>query len=282
MGLKDIVVHIDTEEGEAGTRRRDYALSFAATFEAHLTGLIMALQPTMPPMVMGEVPGTLLESQRKSAVEAARRAGDEFVAAAERAGIAFERRLVECSESAASAVFASHCRTSDLVIAGQSGPDDYLALHELLIEAALFDSGRPVLIVPYVGPGEARLSRALVAWDGGREAARAAHDALPLLERSDHVEVVVIGEDVPAASPGREPGADLALTLSRHGLEVSVKRIAAARGGTAEAILSYASDMSADYIVMGGYGHSRLREVVMGGVTRGLLQSMTVPVLMSH
>jgi nucleotide-binding universal stress UspA family protein len=281
MALRDILVHIDAEDSEAGAHRRDYALSLAATFESHLTGFVLALQPTMPPMVMGEVPGTLLESQRKSAIEAANRAADEFVAAASRAGVSYERRVVECAEAAASSVFASHARITDLVVAGQSGPDDYLALHELLVEAALFDSGRPVLIVPYAGLGGAKLDHVLVTWNGGREAARAMHDALPLLGKAGNVEIVVVGDWVSALEP-HEPGADVGHHLARHGFDVSVKRIAATGRGVSDTILSYASDVGADLVVMGGYGHSRLRQMVMGGVTRGMLQSMTVPVLMSH
>lgn len=281
MGPKDILVHVDGEGNETAKRRTEYALSLAMAQQCHVTGLVMALQPTMPPMVMGEVPGTLLESQRKSALEAARNSMEGFVQAAERWGVSYERRLVECIESAASGTFASHARVSDLVIAGQSGPDDLLALHELLIEAALFDSGRPVLIVPYIERSEARFDRVLVAWDGGREAARAVHDALPLLSPESTVEVLVVGDNVPAAR-SQEPGADLALHLARHDLKATAKRTGGKGIGAADAILSYASDFGADLIVMGGYGHSRLRQMVMGGATRGVLESMTVPVLMSH
>lgn len=281
MSIKDILVHVDSDDSDTVTARTDYALSLASLFDAHLSGFAMALQPTMPPMVMGEVPGTLLESQRKAAIDAANRAGDAFAARAKQAGVAFERRVVECSETAAASVFASHTRTTDLVVAGQSAPDDSIALHELLIEAALFDSGRPVLIVPYIEQAAARLERVLIAWDGGREASRAAHDALPLLARAGKVEIIVIGKDIQAAVSD-EPGADLALNLARHNLDVSVKRIGSPSAGASDAILSYAFDIGADLIVMGGYGHSRLRQIVMGGVTRGILQSMTVPVLMSH
>ncbi len=281
MTIKDILVHVETEDGDSGNARIAYSLSLASRFDAHLSGLALALQPTMPPMVMGEVPGTLLESQRKASIDAANRAGDGFAAAAERAGVAFDRRVVECSESAASSVFASHSRTTDLVVAGQSAPDDSIALHEMLIEAALFDSGRPLLIVPYIERAEARLDRVLVAWDGGREAARAAHDALPLLAKAQNVEILVIGQDIPAAA-SQEPGADLALNLARHNLNVTVKRMGSPSSSASDAILSYAFDVGADLIVMGGYGHSRLRQFVMGGATRGILESMTVPVLMSH
>jgi nucleotide-binding universal stress UspA family protein len=120
----------------------------------------------------------------------------------------------------------------------------------------------------------------LVCWDGGRTAARAIGDAIPFLTRAKAVDVVIV-----ATEPGKGdeiPGADMGRHLARHGLKVEVKRIVAPDIDVANAILSYAADSSADFMVMGGYGHSRLREFILGGATRRILQSMTVPVLMSH
>ena len=120
----------------------------------------------------------------------------------------------------------------------------------------------------------------MICWDGGRAAARAVADALPLLKKAKQVEVVIISD-----KPGKNdevPGADLGQHLARHGLKVDVKRITSPDIDVPSTILSHAADLSADMIVMGGYGHSRLREFVLGGATLGLLESMTVPVLMSH
>jgi len=119
-----------------------------------------------------------------------------------------------------------------------------------------------------------------MCWDGSRAATRAIADSLPLINRAKQIEVVIIGNG-PAKS-GEVPGADLGAHLARHKLKVDVKRITAPDIDVASTILSYAADSSADLIVMGGYGHSRLREFVLGGATRGILESMTVPVLMSH
>src|SRR5690606_4452572 len=142
--------------------------------------------------------------------------------------------------------------------------------------------GRPVLLVPYAGRFEAVGRRVLVAWDAGREAARAVRDALPLLKRAEHVEVVSFNPDRPGARHGPIPGADLAAYLARHDVKVHVSQQHGDDIEVGEQILSRAADLHSDLIVMGAYGHSRLRELALGGATRTLLASMTVPVLMSH
>ncbi len=282
MGYRDILVHVDGLEASVASRTRlDYAVALASDLDCHLTGLVLAIQPTIPPMIMGEVPGTLLELQRKAALDAAAAAREAFLETTRRAGIASEARLVECTEGLAPSALASQARVADLTIVGQAERDDLLAIRELLTESALFESGRPVLVVPHSGVTTPKYDRALVAWDGRREAARAVHDALPLLLRADKVEVVVAADHSPAADQDT-PGADLALHLARHGLDVTAKTIGSRDVRVADAILSHATDYGADLLVMGGYGHSRLRQFIMGGATRGILSSMTVPTLLSH
>ena len=141
-------------------------------------------------------------------------------------------------------------------------------------------AGRPALVIPYIGAGETLGERVLVAWDGGREAARAVNDALPLLERAASVGVLVINPS--RGGHGEQPGADIALHLARHGISVDAEHLEARDISTGNALLSRLADQNIDVLVMGAYGHSRLREMVLGGVTRQVFQSMTVPVLMSH
>jgi len=133
-----------------------------------------------------------------------------------------------------------------------------------------------VVVVPYIQA----LDRVLVCWDGGRQAARAIADALPFLHRAKAIEVVTVATE-PLKSDDL-PDTDIARHLARHDLKVDLKRIVRRGIDVADSIVSYAADVSADFIVMGGYGHSRLREVILGGTTRGLLSSMTIPTLMSH
>ena len=150
----------------------------------------------------------------------------------------------------------------------------------MFVEAALFGSGRPVLIVPYIQQAGLKLDRVLVCWDGSRTAARATADALPLLAKAETTEVITVTDG--AGDQDEIPGFDIAKHLARHGIKVELKRIVRGDVDVPNIILSHAADTSADLIVMGGYGHSRLREFVLGGATRGLLQSMTVPTFMSH
>jgi nucleotide-binding universal stress UspA family protein len=149
-----------------------------------------------------------------------------------------------------------------------------------MAEAALFQSGRPVLVVPYIQRTGLKLDRLLVCWDGSRSAARAVGDAMPFIVRAKATEIVMVANE--AAKSDEMPGADIAHHLARHGAKVEVKRIVSIETDVASTILSHAADSSADFLVMGGYGHSRLREFVLGGATRGILASMTLPTLMSH
>jgi len=142
------------------------------------------------------------------------------------------------------------------------------------------ENGHAVILVPFIQEGGMTRDRVMVCWDGSRAAARAVGDALPFLKKAKQVEIVIVSD-----KPNKKdeiPGADLGQHLARHGLNVEIKHITAPDITVASAILSYVADSGTDMIVMGGYGHSRVREFVLGGVTRGMLESMTVPVLMSH
>ena len=137
-----------------------------------------------------------------------------------------------------------------------------------------------MIIVPYIQKTGLKLDRVMVCWDASRNAARAIADAMPLLERAKAIDVVIVAGE--RAKSDEIPGADIAQHLARHGLKVDVKRIVSPDTDVASTILSHAADSGTDFIVMGGYGHSRLREFILGGVTRSILKSMPVPVLMSH
>ena len=203
----------------------------------------------------------------------------KFDEVARRAAVAAESRMLDVPVASAPDVFAKIARRFDLAVMGQPEPQAP-ALERLIVEAALFDSGRPALVVPYIQRIGLKLDRVMVGWDGSRSAARAVADAMPLLVRAKVTEVVMVASE-PAKSE-EMPGADIARHLARHGAKVEVKSIVTAETGVDSTILSHAADTSADFLVMGGYGHSRLREFILGGVTRGILSSMTLPILMSH
>jgi nucleotide-binding universal stress UspA family protein len=277
--IKDIVFHLSTRTGE--TAAIDYAVSVAGAFEAHIAGIAFALDPFIPPtMGIGDaIPADWIDDQREEAEAAADAAIARFEEAVRRNGISAESRRLDASLAGAAQIFGHIARRFDLSIVRQAEPGKAV-LEDLVIEAALFDAGRPVLVVPYIQKAALTLDRVMVCWDGGRNAARAVGDAMPFLERAKAVEVVMVQGD--AGKADEMPGADIGEHLARHGLKVEVKRIIAADGDVMDTILSHAADAETDFLVMGGYGHSRLREFILGGVTRGILATMTVPVLMSH
>ena len=144
----------------------------------------------------------------------------------------------------------------------------------------MFESGRPLIVVPYIQ--ELQLDRMICCWDGSRAATRAIHDALPLLVKAGTVDLLIALNEKTSGRENEIRGVEIARHLARHGVTLQIQTIEAADIDVTNAILSYAANRSAQLIVMGGYGHSRLRQIVLGGVTRDMLKSMTVPVFMSH
>jgi len=275
--LKDLVVNLTV-----GTDRdpaAQFAVSIAAAFEAHIAGIAFAYDPVITPNVMDGLSVAWVDTQRAENLAAAREAVDCFEAAAKRQGLSAEHRIIEASLGKAANLFGRLARRFDLAVVGQTDPERMLP-DDLLIEAALFESGRPAVVVPYIQKEGLKLDRVLVCWDGGRSAARAISDSMPFLKRGKVIEIVMVASGNGTAD--ELPGVDLGEHLARHDLDVEVKRLIAADIDISDVILSYAADRAADFIVMGGYGHSRLREFVLGGVTRRILQSMTVPVFMAH
>jgi len=242
-------------------------------------GVAFVYDPIIPGTVMGGIPPEFIESQRRDSDKKARDAIAHFEEAAKRAGVSFECLSINASIAGAAERLGRLARRFDLAIVGQPERERSAAA-DVVDEGVLFESGRPVIFVPYVQKASLKLDRVMLCWDGSRAATRAIADAMPFLHKAKQVEIVMV-----AGKAGKDdeiPGADLGQHLARHGLKVDVKRITAPDIDVGSAILSYAADSNADMIVMGGYGHSRLREFILGGVTRGLLESMTVPALMSH
>jgi nucleotide-binding universal stress UspA family protein len=275
--IKDVIVSLST--GAKETPAAAYAVSVADTFGAHIAGIAFSLEPVVPATVMGGVPADFIDAQRAEANKIARAATLGFDRAASAAGLSTETHVFEVSIAGAADVFGRLARRFDLTVVGQEEPDTF-GPEGLIVEAALFESGRPVIVVPYIQRTGLKLDRVLVCWDAGRAAARAIGAAIPLLERAKEVHVVVVAGE--RHKRDELPGADIGQHLARHGIKVEVNRLAASDVDVASVILSYAADLSADFLVMGGYGHSRLREFVLGGVTRSILASMTVPTFMAH
>jgi nucleotide-binding universal stress UspA family protein len=275
--IKDIVVNLSV--AESGGYAGDFAVSVASAVGAHLTGVAFVFDPIIPMATTGYIPPEVIETQLRDNEAAAKAAIDGLNAAAGRAGLSAEVFKLPASLASAGEEFGRIARRFDLAIVAQAEPDKD-AVEELVAESTLFESGRPVIIVPYIQKAPLKLNRVMACWDGSRQATRAIADAMPLLERAGQVELVIVANE--RGKQDEIPGADMGQHLARHGLKVDVNRITEGNIDVADALLSHAADASVDFMVMGGYGHSRLREFVLGGVTRSVLRSMTVPVLMSH
>jgi nucleotide-binding universal stress UspA family protein len=276
--IKDIVVNLSV--GPARDMATDFAVSVAATFDAHLAGIAFRYGPLVPVMAnMYGIPADVIESQRIENEKAAKAAIGRFDDAARRAAVSAQGRMVDIPVASAPNVFAQIARRFDLSVIGQPEPVKP-ALDRLIVEATLFDSGRPMLVVPYIQREGLKLDRVMVCWDGSRSAARAVGDAMPFIVRAKAAEIMIVAAE--SAKSDEMPGADIAHHLARHGAKAEIERIVATEIDVASTILSHAADTSADLLVMGGYGHSRLREFILGGATRGILAAMTVPTLMSH
>jgi nucleotide-binding universal stress UspA family protein len=280
MGYRSILLHLDGDSGPRREQRLAVAIALAIAQDAHLTALF-ALGNSIPSYAMVEGGETLRRQMALRFAESASAAETDFRAATARAGLASAEWRAS-SRDALAAVNES-ARYADLVLLAQPGGEagESSGLAAGFQEQVLMSCGRPVLFVPWAGRFDETGQRVLVAWDAGREATRAVTDALPVLRAAGRVDVVVV--DPPGnGRHGEIPGADVALYLARHGVNTSAATLNGGGVDVGNSLLSRALDLGSDLIVMGAYGHSRLRELVLGGTTRTILESMTVPVLMSH
>jgi nucleotide-binding universal stress UspA family protein len=274
--IKDIVVNLPIDDGH---HTADYAISVASTFHAHIAGIAFTNDMALPITMMDGISPELIQASRRESNQAAKAALEHFANAAGRADLAAETRAPIADFAGVADQFARIARCFDLAVLGQADPHK-ISPEGVIVETALFGSGRPIIIVPYIQKQGLKLDRVVICWDGSRAAARATADAMPFLTRATNVEVLIV---VNRSGEGEEiDTADIAQHLDRHAIVTEIKRIVATDLDVATTILSHVADAAADFLVMGGYGHSRLREFVLGGVTRSILKSMTVPVLMSH
>lgn len=282
MTYRSLLVHLD--DSPRCTARVDLAVTLARRFDAHLVGLATAGQ--LP--YLTETGGTLaspgleaiaraMESLRELAAQRA----EAFRARCADAALRSVEAVVDDQDDAASLVYHSHC--SDLVILGQADParSGHLAARAM-VERVVLANARPTLVVPFAGPVDAAAAArcALVAWNDSRESARALADALPMLAKVDEVHLVQFDSAAEASASPRRLEA-VRQWLAWHGVDAQVHQ-EASDIDVGNALLSRAADFGAGLIVMGAYGHSRWSERMLGGASRTLLSSMTVPVLMSH
>ena len=281
MSYKDLLVGLDSD---ASARERiEIAAALAERFAAHLVGLYPLPMPEAPRHFGYYDPALLnpfFEELRARARDAADKTREVFEHIASLHGVSAEWREIPEGADADPAV---HARYADLAILGQLDPDsgepDMIRPRP---EQVTLASGRPILVVPYAGNFPNLGRRVVIGWNASREAARAVNDAMPLLTEAEIVSILTIDPREGPRAHGELPGADISLHLARHGVKAEIERTVSADLPVGEVLLSRAADLGADLLVMGAYGHSRARELLLGGATRSLLRSMTLPVLMSH
>jgi nucleotide-binding universal stress UspA family protein len=279
MSYKTLLVHIDDSRHSAA--RVAVALDLALRFDAHLIGLYVVSQDMFQPLLKRDDSlrlSTLEEQHMQRQLDAQ----SAFLDAAQRAACSVEWRA---PPGPAVETATLHARHADLLVLGQRDPEDpasYVARH--FIEDLLMECGRPALVLPYAGKVATLGENVVIAWDGSREAARALSDSLALIKRARFVTIESVERHGRDAPHDEQPAAiDVSAFLDRHGIRASFSTTPAVAGvSTGATLLNRIADRHADLLVMGAFGHPRAHERVLGGVTRTMLESMTVPVLMSH
>jgi len=260
----------------------DAAIALAKLHDAHISVLVTLEHPMPLVTEFGYVPLELTQQQfeeaRIGAEAQAKRARDHLAKEA----VSSEVRLTEVMLLWSEETAALQARHADISIIGGPDPGKDSPRFALTFKSLLLNSGRPVLLIPRGARLNVPLRRAVVAWKPTGEASRALHDALPLLANASEIDVLVVDPRVAEGQHGQQPGADIAVHLARHGLKVNVvcqPKSGLSVGGN---VLLHVQDVDADLLVMGGYGHARWREVVLGGATNSVLEGATRPVLFSH
>jgi nucleotide-binding universal stress UspA family protein len=279
MTYKDLLVQVD--DSTACKARVGAALEIAERFDAHLTALYLIPEIILPIAAEGYFGTDVYTNIEQQEQEKADAVLGEFQQAAEASGIAYETRTDRSAIADFPDRLEVHSRYADLLILGQPDRTDTIPSGPPPGNVVL-NAAAPVLIVPFIGLRPGFGKRVMVAWNASREAARAVKNAMPFLERAEAVDVVTFHPSEGRDAHGDLPGADIALHLTRHGIDVDVQRLEGKDIDVGNALLSHASDRDSDLLVMGCYGHSRLREWVLGGATRTILHSMTLPVVMGH
>lgn len=281
MSYKDLLVHLD--DSEACNHRIAAAVALAKRQDARLTGIALALESTISTYIGIDFPSALTDAQQEIVKNAAKNAVAKFESAASEAGIDYLSKTITCPASKAPEMLAFYARHADLTFLTQANPDARgKSFQEALMDGVLAQSGRPVYMVPYIGRREHKVRKAVIAWNGDKKAVRAVNDAIPLLRGRGQVTVLIVNPKQRGEEYGGSQGDNLVSHLKQHGIDAVVDMQTVPDVGVDNIILNYISDMGADLLIMGAFGHSRLRERTFGGVTESILHQMTVPVLMSE
>ncbi len=274
--FKTVLAVIGSDNQVADIHR---AIDVATQLEAHLS--VLAVDVSIPP-TLGDYPvGTAWLDRRVDDMKLLHQAADKAQLACQTAGIAFDIDRFYMEKAFLADIIYRRALYADLVVVG----DKTRALSSVLravINGAVFDAQRPLLLLPAAEKPMTRIKTVMLAWNSRSEAARAAREAIEFLSNAESVHVVLVDPDASYQVSGGEPGADIAAFLARHGVSVTVDQLPSGGRPVEDILKNHAREIGADLIVMGAYGHSRLRERVFGGVTQSMLEDSPVPVLIAR
>ena len=278
MEIKRILLHLDHSRG--CRNRLSTAFEMARRNQAQIVGLFIVPDYIVPAYVEAQISVDLVTEVTEKAIARAEEALAEYQAMAKKAGVEMDGHVVE---GQVVPVLREHSKYADLLLLGQDDPDDPDNTSYGLADALLFEGACPCLIIPHSGQLAPPGQRILLTWNASRESAHAMREAIPLLQAAETVVVLSSEPDGGELVARGHPHADeLAAMLAAHGVESISSGISDSDIAPADAILGQAADMNADLIVMGAYGHTRLREIILGGVTRELLKQAPVPLFLAH
>jgi len=274
MQYKDILLYIDDGNSNAARMKSGFAL--AKNQGATITGVTLAV------MKPARTRATDADELKRICDQAAQERLDDFMSAAKKAGVPARTHIIYGNRSASAKKMAKYARNFDLVMLRQANHDvENASLVEEVAESVILLSGRPVFFMPYIGAHRIPCKKAAIAWDGTPAASRSLHDALPLLVGMDEVMILII-EGKTKTAKGELLADELSRHLKSHGVNAVVNRQTAGSVDVPTIILNEIADNDIDILIMGGYGTPSLKQKIFGGVTRTLLNSMIVPVMMSH
>lgn len=287
MALKDILVHVN--ETLHCSNRVDYAIGLAKQHGATLIAVYAQSDPKVPRFAEQDTYTTginaNIDARREVFIEGFEKAKETYGAKAEEAGVEVQwhRGKFTSSRELVTDQMLNHSQQADLVIVSQHDAENSIGRTPAdLPERLVLESGRPVLVLPFAGVYNPVVAHAVVAWDNGKQSVRAVNDAIALMQSAKNVKVIEINPKQKKKQRFRVSSVELAEHLGRHGIAAEADHVASEDINEAEVLLNAVSDTSADLLVMGAYGHSRYRELILGGVTQHIFEHMTAPVLMSH
>ena len=279
MDLKNILIHLDHSSG--CQNRLKVAFDLANSFGAKLNGLFVVPDYVVPSYVEAQISVDLITDVTEKAITRAKEKLAEYQKLADDAGVSLQAQVIE---GQVIPILREHSKYADLLVLGQDQPDDPDNASYGLADALLFEGGCACLVVPHSGKLAVPGKRVLLTWNASRESARALREAMPFLTRAESVVVLSSepddgNDDIARGHPHAQ---ELSRFLESHGIDAVSSGISDPDISASDAIIGQAADMNADLIVMGAYGHARLREIILGGVTRDLLKQSLVPLLLAH